>query len=117
MITLGGYQTVLPNQMNHRSFCGGKQYGLFSTSLQQQQEQAAQGSGGVTIPGGVQKTCSYCTSGHGLSDMVVLGGWLDLMILEVFSKFNDSMTQFWIPVLGILHLSQKYFASNSIQRV
>ena len=30
-------------------------------------EEAAQGSGGVTIPGGVQKTCRYCTwfSWHG----------------------------------------------------
>jgi len=33
-------------------------------------------------------------SGHGLVDMVLLGGWLDLMILEVFSNlwFYDSMT-------------------------
>jgi len=23
--------------------------------------------------------------------MVVLGGWLDLMVLEVFSNFHDSM--------------------------
>ena len=29
-------------------------------------EQAAQGGGGVTIPGGVQKTCRYGTSEHGL---------------------------------------------------
>jgi len=36
-------------------------------------EQAAQGSGGVTIPGGVQKTCRYGTSGHGLAGMVVMG--------------------------------------------
>jgi len=36
-------------------------------------EQAAQGSGGVTIPGGVQKTCRCGTSGHGLAVMVVLG--------------------------------------------
>jgi len=54
-------------------------------------EQAAQGSGGVTIPGGVQKMCRYGTSGHGLAGMVLLGGWLDLMILEVFSNLNDSM--------------------------
>ena len=31
------------------------------------------------------------TSGHGLAGMVVLGGWLDLTILEVFSNLNDSM--------------------------
>jgi len=47
-------------------------------------EQAAQGGSGVPIPGGVQKTCRCGTSGHGLVRMVVLGGWLDLMILEVF---------------------------------
>ena len=28
---------------------------------------------GVTIPGGVKKTCVYGTSGHGLVGMVVLG--------------------------------------------
>ena len=54
-------------------------------------DQAAQGSGGVPIPGGVQKTRRYGTSGHGLSGMGLLGGWLDLMILEVFSSLNDSM--------------------------
>jgi len=31
------------------------------------------GSGGVTIPGTVQKTCGYGTSGHGLAGKVVLG--------------------------------------------
>jgi len=41
-------------------------------------EQAAQGSGGVTIPGGVQKTCRCGTSGHGLAGVVLLAGWLDL---------------------------------------
>jgi len=35
-------------------------------------EQAAQGSGGVTIPGGVQKTCRHGTLGHGLAGMVGL---------------------------------------------
>jgi len=35
--------------------------------------QGAQGSGGVTIPGGVQKTCRYGISGHGLAGMVVMG--------------------------------------------
>ena len=54
-------------------------------------EQAAQGGGGVTIPGGVQKMCKCGTSGHGLAGMVVLGGWLDSMILEVFSNLNESM--------------------------
>jgi len=36
-------------------------------------EQAAQGSGGVTTPGGVQEVCRCGTSGHGLAGMVVLG--------------------------------------------
>jgi len=36
-------------------------------------EQAAQGSGGVPIPGGVQKTCGCAALGHGLAGMVVLG--------------------------------------------
>ena len=35
--------------------------------------------------------CRCGTSGHGLADMVVLGWWLDLMILEVFSNLNDSI--------------------------
>jgi len=42
------------------------------------------------IPGGVQKTCRYNTSGPGLAGMVVMGGWLDL-ISVVFSNLNDSM--------------------------
>jgi len=33
---------------------------------------SAQGSGGAIIPGGVQKTSGYGTSGHGLAGMVVL---------------------------------------------
>jgi len=36
-------------------------------------EQAAQGSGEVTIPEGVKKMCRYGTLGHGLGDMVLLG--------------------------------------------
>jgi len=42
-------------------------------------------------PWRVQKKCRCGTSGHGLAGMVVLGGWLDLMIIEVFSNLNDSM--------------------------
>jgi len=34
--------------------------------------------------GGVKKMCRHGTSGYGLVGMVVLGGWLDLIILEVF---------------------------------
>ena len=41
--------------------------------------------------GGVQNTGRCGTLGYGLVGMVVLAGWLDLMILEVFSSLNDSM--------------------------
>ena len=54
-------------------------------------DQAAQGGGWVTFPGGVQKMHRCGTSGHNLAGMVVLGRWLDLMILEVFYNLNDSM--------------------------
>jgi len=48
-------------------------------------EQAAWGGGGVTIPGNVQKTSRCGTSGYGLVGMVVMGWWLNLTILKVFS--------------------------------
>jgi len=51
---------------------GGLDWILGKISLLKELEEAAQGSGGVTIPGGVQKTCRYGTSGHGLADVVVL---------------------------------------------
>ena len=51
---------------------GGLDWILGKISLLKELEEAAQGSGGVTIPGGVQKTCRYGTSGHGLADGVVL---------------------------------------------
>ena len=54
-------------------------------------EQAVQCSGGVPISGGVQKMRRCGTSAHGLVGLVVLGWRLDVMILEVFSNFNDSM--------------------------
>jgi len=58
-------------------------------------DQAAQGSGGVPISGGVQKTHKYGTLVHGLAGMVVLGSRLDLMILEVFSNLKDSVILRW----------------------
>jgi len=33
-----------------------------------------------------KKTCRYGTWGHDLAGMVVLGGWLDSMVLEMFSN-------------------------------
>jgi len=55
--------------------------------------QAARGSGGVPIPGGVQTPWGCGTWGHGLAGMVGLGWWLDLMILGAFSnlRFYDSI--------------------------
>ena len=49
-------------------------------------EQASQGGGGATILEGVLKMCRCGTLGYGLVGMVVLGWWLDLMVLEVFSN-------------------------------
>jgi len=51
---------------------------------------AAQGGGGVTVPGGVQEMCRCGTEGHGLWAWWCWGG-LDLAILEVFSNLNDSI--------------------------
>jgi len=59
---------------------------FFTERIGQTLGQAAQGGGGVPIPGGVQKMCRCGTSVYGLVGMVVLGGWLDSMILEVFSN-------------------------------
>jgi len=46
----------------------------------------------VVESAGVQNPCRCGTSGYGLAGMVVFGGWLDLMILEIFSNLNDSVT-------------------------
>ena len=48
--------------------------------------QAAQGSGGVTICGGVPEPCGCGTEGCGWAELV-----LDKMILVVFSNLNDSI--------------------------
>ena len=53
--------------------------------------QDTQGSGGVTIPGGVQEEGRCGTEGHGLLGVVRIGQWLDYMILVVFSDLNDSI--------------------------
>jgi len=65
----------------------------FFTESGQTLGQAAQGGGWVTISGDVQKMCRSGTWGYVLVGMVVLGRWLDLMILEVFSNlwFYDSI--------------------------
>jgi len=79
-------------------------------------ELAAQGSGGVAIPGGVQKTCGHGTAGCVLAGMVGLGWRMDSMILEVFSNLNDSVTKCstspWFSTLFLHHaydiMVQKY---------
>jgi len=53
--------------------------------------QAAQGSGGVPIPGRVQTPCGCGPWGHGLAGVVGLGWRLDVVILEVFSNLKNSM--------------------------
>jgi len=51
---------------------------------------AAQGSGGVPIAGGVQKTCRCRAEGHGLVvDLAASDLQWDLTILRVFSNLND----------------------------
>jgi len=46
----------------------------WSALVNPERERALSGhsSGGVTIPGGAQKTCGYGTSGHGLAGMMML---------------------------------------------
>ena len=46
-------------------------------------KQAAHRGGGVTVPEGVQEMFS--------GEILVIGGWLDWMILEGFSNLGDSM--------------------------
>ena len=43
------------------------------------------GGGGVTVSGGVQKPWRCGTEGYGQWAVLVVGGWLDWVILEVFS--------------------------------
>jgi len=53
-------------------------------------EWAAQERGGVTVCGGVQEAFRCCTEGHSLVRKILLvGGQLDWMILEVFSNLGD----------------------------
>ena len=64
---------------------------LFSERAVRQQEQAAQGSGGVTIPGGVHEKGRCGTEGHGVVGNIGAKCTVDLDDLEVFSNLNDSM--------------------------
>ena len=53
--------------------------------------EAAQGGGGLTIPGGAQGRSEYGNEEAWLAGMMGMGWWLDEMILVVFSNFNSSM--------------------------
>lgn len=50
-----------------------------------------QGGCGVRVPGGVQKMCGCCMGTRFSGGMVLVGGWLDWMALEVFSSTGDSI--------------------------
>lgn len=54
-------------------------------------EWTPRGDGGVTIRGSVQEKTGCGTACHGLADQVVIGQWLDLLTLDVFSNLNDSV--------------------------
>ena len=61
--------------------------------------QAAQGGGGVTIPGGVEETHKCGTEGRWAAGIAGVVG-LDWMVLEVFSSLNDSTWAWWWWVDG-----------------
>lgn len=53
--------------------------------------QAAQESGGITVPGNVDNTCECGTWGHGLVvNLAVPSQRLDLMIFKGFSNLNSN---------------------------
>jgi len=56
--------------------------------------QAAQGSGGVTVPGGVPEPWRCGTEGCAQQAALVVGGRLDWVILEVSSNLSDSLIIF-----------------------
>ena len=53
--------------------------------------QAAQGGGGVTVPDGVPGLCGGGIEGRGQWAVLVIGGQLDWVILEVSFNLNDSV--------------------------
>ena len=72
--------------------------------------------GGVTIPGGVQKTCRHGTSGHGLAGMVVTGWRLNLMILEVFSNLSDSVI-LWLQSIKVILTLRSLFCKRKGEKL
>lgn len=67
----------------------GHQEQFFHCKGGQALQQAAQGVGGVAVPGSVQKMTGHGTQCYSLVGVVVFGQRLDLMIFEVFSNHND----------------------------
>lgn len=58
-------------------------------------EWAAQGSGGVPMPGGISEISRCGTKGHGqVTQPGRLGWWLNSMILKVLANLGDSMMQY-----------------------
>ena len=54
-------------------------------------EQAAQRGGGVTVPGGIQEMFRAVLRNMVYWKILMIGNWLDWMIMEVFSNLGDSM--------------------------
>lgn len=53
-------------------------------------EQAAQGNAGVTAPEVLKKSTDVVLRDMAQWAMLMVGGWVDKMILEVISNINDS---------------------------
>ena len=72
-------------------------------------EQAAQGGGGVTAPGGIQEMWRCGTKKHGSVRKYWwwVGGWLDWMVFKVISNLVDSMILSLTPTCSSTSLSQE----------
>lgn len=68
-----------------------KNINFFSEKSDQALDQAAEGSGGVTVSGSVRETWRCGAEGQVLVGMMVMDWRLELMVLEVFSNINNSM--------------------------
>jgi len=54
-------------------------------------EQAAQRGDGVMVPGGIQEMFRVVLRNMVYWKILMIGNWLDWMIMEVFSNLGDSM--------------------------
>jgi len=55
--------------------------------------------------------CRCGTSGHSFTDMVVLGGWLNLVNLKVFSSLNDSVVATEINETCYMHKDYTFLST------